>query len=402
MLIDSINRTSSAQLYINKRNYLYQKNYMDKNIKKYNNINFKGKFDTQLNLSKQVDSIIKDRDFSQKLMNIVKENKGYLGEGLSNKAYSLACIKYPKFVLRVPKITTLNDLNLNFRIVKDPFPNNNFGQAVATNPKGIEILKFNNGISHGVSSDIIENGHLINHEIAIKFLSELRQISNFKDSAYIDLAQQFKIINENNNYFVDGNPNNILVESSKEKFNLIDLIDKNVIPMYENYINDENTMITVLLDSFMHMKLYEKLNKDEQTELEKYSKIIIDKCKNACKEVGIPKSNVPMSDYFDLLMKYDIFIHNRKYSEPWSKKYDKFCCKYSDKIDNITGKEAAPVFKSIIMRIELSEKMSDFYLSFLHYMNLLSDEEIIYIIDNYPNKISEKDLKYLKEKNIVK
>ena len=361
--------------------------------------NFKGAYCPSINSLSKLNVVSKDKNFAQKLKDVINSGHNFLGEGMSNRAYDLKDIGLPDMVLRIPKSAKMSDLSLKFKFIKDEFFGYNFGQAISCNGAGIMLLKKVNGEPHGVSSNIIMNGNQVNHEIAQAFLTQLKNISSFKDSAYVDLAKQFDIVNKTNRYFVDVNPNNLLIDQSKEKFNLIDLLDKNNVPMYEDFKSDVNTMICILIDGLMHMKTYDKLSPEEQKQYIKYSEIIINKCHKAAKIVGLEKSDVPMEHYFDLLMNYDGFTWNRKHHELWSKRYNRLCETYNckSKASEITAPYNTA---ALCKRFDKAGQVPKFYISFLRKMNLLTDEQILEIVEKYPDKIDKFDLDWLIENRV--
>ena len=185
--------------------------------------------------------IWKDKNFAKILDKIISNPSNILGEGISSIVYSLEEFGINDLVIKFPRSCEQKDIYAPFHYVKDICPDLNIGQPIASNTSGISILKKIEGYAHGIPiSNMLNANCKISYIHAKSFLEQLKVLSEFKDSAYIDLAQQFKVINKTNRYFVDTNPNNLMVDVKNQKLTVIDLLDKNQMPMYEKYKSDVN------------------------------------------------------------------------------------------------------------------------------------------------------------------
>ncbi|MBQ7127325.1 zeta toxin family protein [bacterium] len=349
--------------------------------------------------------IWKDKNFAKILDKIISNPSNILGEGISSIVYSLEEFGINDLVIKFPRSCEQKDIYAPFHYVKDICPDLNIGQPIASNTSGISILKKIEGYAHGIPiSNMLNANCKISYIHAKSFLEQLKVLSEFKDSAYIDLAQQFKVINKTNRYFVDTNPNNLMVDVKNQKLTVIDLLDKNQMPMYEKYKSDVNALISLCCDGITHIALYNQLSDSEKKLYKQYSETIIEKCKKAAKIAKLERSEITMGEYYDLEMNYDTFKFNRKHNGPWSNRHNAFRQMYPNIIPSQRicplDKELKTSVTDIIRRFQDTEQIPDYYLSSMYNMKLLDNENIIEIIEQIPEKISKIDMEYFVQNRV--
>ncbi|MCQ2958096.1 MAG: hypothetical protein MJ180_04230 [Candidatus Gastranaerophilales bacterium] len=200
---------------------------------------------------------------------------------------------------------------------KMQLPKHNFGQPIATNNDNIIIMKKLNGIPNSVNNywrliDYIKNHGEVTESASKEYLSKLRILINFPQSAYNKLAEQLLYIDKKSDFTDFINPNNLLLDKKNKQFNLIDMVDmidmndyltkRNVSPviiLLSSVLTDllktkhngdiSYYMYSLLLDSKLQPYFLDKLSKGEQEEVITISREVIDKCKKALKKCNYPK-----------------------------------------------------------------------------------------------------------------
>ena len=258
---------------------------------------------------------------------------------------------------------------------------------------------------HGIKRSKLATQHNIpTREDATTFLQQLKTIASLDNIFYKSLANQLRQINESGKFFVDINPNNLTVDVRNNKLSVNNLLDKTQIPCFENYTNDANTMITLILDVQMHTKFLEKLSNTQRKEMINASKTIIQKCQNACHQAGILQSQTSVYNYFDNRNKFETFKSGKPEIESFDKEsFNIFCELYKEILPinttNNNSSEQVDVkkLKSLFMNTEVIGKK---YLPFLYEYNKINLSDLTEIIETNPNKISKDDIDYFIEKRV--
>ncbi|MCD4781155.1 MAG: methyltransferase domain-containing protein [Candidatus Omnitrophica bacterium] len=125
----------------------------------------------------------------------------------------------PGYSLQVPELSEFEE---RLQTVQDPFPNRNFGQAIARYGNFF-ILKRQAGFVGGVpawSEATFEEKDRV-------FEQYLDATATMPQTAYNDLAASIQTVDRSGFRF-DPNPNNILVDRARDKFNIVDIKVKNL------------------------------------------------------------------------------------------------------------------------------------------------------------------------------
>ena len=171
-----------------------------------------------------------------------------MGKGREGTAYKID--KMPEYVVKIPNSYHIKDnIKENFTELKDDFPFNNFGQAIAAKSDNIQILKRVFGNPHDPLMDkISKQNNKLFLEDAILALNQISNISKFPIKSYIKFAQLINIINQHPIFCVDMlNPNNLMVDNKNKNLQLIDLFNKNKNPILEDFKGDVHSMINLIL-----------------------------------------------------------------------------------------------------------------------------------------------------------
>ena len=226
------------------------------------------------------------------LIKSISNNNNLLGEGREGDVFQIE--KLSKYVIKIPKNYSIEKLKGNFIKIKDNFPSINFGQAIASNSDGIQILKRVYGQAHGpLMGKISKQQNKLVYNDAIMTLNQIIEIGKFPLKSYIDFAEQIKIINEHPVFCIDMlNPNNLMVDIKNKKLQLIDLFDRNKIPLLEDFYGDIHSMINLILCALYHSEIYHLLNDCERKELKSAVKEVVYKCEISSIIVGLPLSKL--------------------------------------------------------------------------------------------------------------
>ena len=215
--------------------------------------------------------------------NIKDEN--LLGEGMNSKVYYFDDPNLDNWVLKVDKKTFKKQTNDLFLISRDNFIGQNFGQEVATAGERYRILKKVTGTIHSIDdwSDRVDKSCTVTKKEAQSFLCSIKEIAEFPEKSYFVYAEALKKLSEKGYKQDSINPNNILIDYENQKINVIDFF----VADDPAHVNTSYDLSSVLLDFTLFESFYEKLSKNEQKELVRYSKAIIKKCRKAAKMAGI-------------------------------------------------------------------------------------------------------------------
>lgn len=232
----------------------------------------------------------------------VKEENA-AGSGCWSDVYFIP--EAPDYVLKVNhNIKPFEIAKYKMQQIPDEFPFDNFGQKIADNGRGAYILKKADGVMLGFKNPG-EPGRP-NAEDAQLVLAQIKSISQFPIESYINLASDLKKINQSKTYRIDfSNANNMLIDYAKKEFNIVDLTEKSEMKELKNISHDVNDMISLLVNVCFHGSVYEKLpSNEEKEELKKYSKMVINKCREAAKAAGLNNSGETAVQKFEKMNDY--------------------------------------------------------------------------------------------------
>ena len=95
----------------------------------------------------QLKKMYNEEPIEKILIKSISNDNNLLGEGREGDVFQIE--KLSKYVVKIPKNYSIEKLKGNFIKIKDNFPSINFGQAIASNSDGIQILKRVYGQAHG-------------------------------------------------------------------------------------------------------------------------------------------------------------------------------------------------------------------------------------------------------------
>jgi len=145
---------------------------------------------------------------------LTKEN--YLGRSLFTRAYLIPGLD--EYVLKVPFFSSGKPIFWDeIKILSDPFPDMNLGQAIAQVGKKAFILKRQYGVPTGVS-------YMDNKKVKAHYTAQLERAARMPQSAYNQFANIIIEINSRGYYF-DSNPGNVLIDEEQLAFNVIDVMN---------------------------------------------------------------------------------------------------------------------------------------------------------------------------------
>ena len=225
---------------------------------------------------------------------IINDSDNLLGEGQEKLVFSITNISDYVIALFKSKFNPKAGI-AEIKSVKDLLSKFNFGQCIADNNNGIQILRRVNGEPNLLPNwfsrvhSFAQNGD-ITREDALLVLEKLRQLENFPQDSFDLLVQKINYLNKKNIRIDTINPNNVLVESNSKEINLVDIDfnfhNSNIKPPFNGY----NDVAYLLLDMMLHNVYLEKLPVAKKIEFIKVTKNLIRKLKNSADRLGLSSS----------------------------------------------------------------------------------------------------------------
>lgn len=353
----------------------------------------------------QLKKIYNEEPIEKILIKSISNDNNLLGEGREGDVFQIE--KLSKYVVKIPKNYSIEKLKGNFIKIKDNFPSINFGQAIASNSDGIQILKRVYGQAHGpLMGKISKQQNKLVYNDAIMTLNQIIEIGKFPLKSYIDFAEQIKIINEHPVFCIDMlNPNNLMVDIKNKKLQLIDLFDRNKIPLLEDFYGDIHSMINLILCALYHSEIYYLLNDCERKELKSAVKEVVYKCEISSIIVDLPLSKLCPEELYDRVMDFCRFKKSFKEKDNYlSDKYREFKDLYPNILPNYKKKfipfNQKIFFKKLKSRLVLCDILQPFYLMYLYHNKKLDDNDITEIFNIIPEKIPQKDFQYFSKQRL--
>ena len=233
----------------------------------------------------------------QKVMESISE-RNLIGEGRNSKVYKFFDNSFDKYVIKVLKPNSSNQIELNV------LPEYNFGQAIFKIQDNIYILKKQNGIQHGFIDWEKQCQCLkIEREKAQNFVKSVKRISEMPNETFDEFARKTKYITDNGYKSDSINPNNLLIDYKNNEINVIDYFKTN------NEIKSKNSyldMACCILDFLNFERIYSALPESEQKEFINVAKLIMEKCYNSAKKVGL---STDKRDYEEFLSRVSTILN---------------------------------------------------------------------------------------------
>lgn len=280
-------------------------------------VNFGKRYSYEMYL-KQIHSVYN----KQPVLTVIGENinpKNRIGSGFSADVFRDRQI--PDYLYRIERnrFNPKTSFNAVMQEIKSSPEVPNFGQPVATNHNGLNIIKKVNGKSHSIpnwTKKILGmfNGNENLSRSEIKYIiDETREIASYPEKSFEQLARKIKMLSINSKNEIDFfNPNNLLIDKPNKTFNIVDL--------WENLTdggNGSDSVVALFLDPLMYNDVLSSLNpKDKKTFVDN-GKIIIEKILNACEKAGLKRNQDYVSGAYT---KFD----NKRHCDWAAPKFDTF------------------------------------------------------------------------------
>lgn len=172
--------------------------------------------------------------------------------------------------------------------VKNELYSYNFGQPVADNNNGVEVLMKCDGEPYSFRDwyDVVDNG-LESAGDVHRLVEQMTKIADFPQESFDNFAKKVYFLKNIARKEPDlFNPNNILVDYKNKVFNLID-IDKQFcaspVPLYLD------TLVSTFTEGHMPGDVLNLLNENGRAKYANSAKIIEEKCKKALIKQGFTK-----------------------------------------------------------------------------------------------------------------
>lgn len=271
----------------------------------YSNITF-GKNLSYSDFLVSIRRVYKNKSLKNVILSTINNKENFIGSGFSANAYEIPGIQ--DYIIRIErkKFTPQNFINSTIREGKQNELAPNFGQYIATNGHGFYINKKVIGESHSLpdwSNTIqrIQAGEDIKHRDAKLFLSKIKQLSEFPQNSFDEIAKNINLLNKYTKSEIDIiNPNNLIIDNNTKHIGVIDLWYKHIDNGSQEPYNGIDSLINLMLDPFIHKKVYNKLSHSDKEKLIEYSTHIINKVFEAGKNNGLSRTkNNAMLIYTD-------------------------------------------------------------------------------------------------------
>jgi len=235
------------------------------------------------------------------------------------------------------------DKVLPFTKVDLRFPKYSFSQTFLTNNYDIEIEEFIKWTPNSVDDYIsvikyICDNNSATQDMAKQYLEKINLFKDFPIEAYDKFAKQLEYLKDNGQFIDSANPNNLLIDTEWKEFNLIDLFTQEFQDAHKKIIKEEiveewasiHDMICILLDSKFHPYYLEKLNNDEQNDIIKISKFVIDNCITAWIKTKLSRKWNLMKTIHSLIPHWHPIFNENCY-----RRYTEFLELYDDKFSKL-------------------------------------------------------------------
>lgn len=271
----------------------------------YNDISF-GKSLNYKDFLISMRKVYKNKSLKNVILSTINDEKNYIGSGFSANAYDIPGI--PDYIIRIErnKFTPQNFIHSAIKEEKQNVLAPNFGQYIATNEQGFYINKKVIGESHSLpnwSNTIqkIQAGEEIKHRDAKLFLNKLENLSEFPQTSFDEIAKNINLLNKYTKSEIDIiNPNNLIIDNKTKHIGIIDLWYRHIDNGSHEPYNGTDSLINLMLDPFIHKKVYNKLSNSDKDKFIEYSTRIIDKVLDAGKNNGLSRTkNNAMQIYKD-------------------------------------------------------------------------------------------------------
>lgn len=172
----------------------------------------------------------------------------------------------------------------------DVFPNNNFGQAIASLGnivrENIQVIIKQDGKPNGISNWLQINFRKLLPQNILEFITQLKRVSIVRENAYDVLTKEVMAITNKGLNFDFSNPQNVLVHED-EALNLVD-IDLRREPSTGNCAEFIPTsLVHSLIDEIHFPQVYQSANTEQRNELKTYAGAIKSKIERSAKKNAI-------------------------------------------------------------------------------------------------------------------
>lgn len=240
--------------------------------------------------------VYKNKSLKNVVLSTINDKNNFIGSGFSANAYDIPGIS--DYIIRIErnKFTPQNFINSTIREEKQNELAPNFGQYIATNRFGFYINKKVIGESHSLPDwanaiQRIQSGEDIIHRDAKLFLNKIKNLSEFPQTSFDEIAKNINLLNKYTESEIDIiNPNNLITNNNTKHIGIIDLWYKHIENGSHEPYNGTDSLINLMLDPFIHSKVYNKLSNTDKDKLIEYSTLIINKALEAGKNTGLSRT----------------------------------------------------------------------------------------------------------------
>lgn len=264
----------------------------------------------------------------QSVLKIISENinsNTKIGSGFSADVYRDRQISDYLYRIERNRFKPQTSFNIELQGINTSPDVPNFGQPVATNNNGLNIIKKVNGKSHSIPNwtqrilGMFNRNENLSHSEIRYIIDETQEISSYPEKSFEQLARKIKMLSLNSENEIDFfNTNNLLIDKPNKTFNIVDLWEKSTVGG-----NGTDSVVALFLDPLMHNEVLSALGqKDKKTFIEN-GKIIIEKILNSCEKAGLKRNQDYVSGAYT---KFD----NKRHCDWAAPRFDEFKYTFRD------------------------------------------------------------------------
>lgn len=235
---------------------------------------------------------------SYEKLSAIATDENFLGEGGNASVFAIPGSE--QYVVRIQHRAWTAPTEGDIEPVEDPLPDINVGQAVAR-MGNVFILKRQEGVPAGLTHADIKRLGLTHEAANADYLQRTSLAASLPQQAYDELAELLEILNEKGYNFDPSKPNNILVDTEKQKFNLVDLDPRDP---NSDYRNNLTSMVIPLMNNSYAWKVEDP---DMEQQLASQRGAILDKAIQAS-----IKAKLPIPDEQDSSLNYSFKMANKE------------------------------------------------------------------------------------------
>lgn len=320
-----------------KRNNIAANNINNCYKKQYDAVSFLGNIPLNINrlwvdFANKVTKEYPNKKIEQVITESFLDSKNIIGEGFDKIVFNIP--KVGEYVAAFLKNAKNINNQKNFKSIRDLLPKYYFGQAIGGNNQYI-VMKKINGKSHSIHNwqpkfwDVSLNNGKVSKLDAENFLCDLKSIEQFPQDSFVDLARQLKYLTNNHIRIDSINPNNVMIDTSRQKMQFIDLLEQfPIFATIKPQINCTRDIENILCDALLNPQYLSVLGHNDANELRRVTQNISCKSRIAGEMANLSNDSKIAEQLYVLMRQHN--INNGHISPNFLEYYKTFIETYKD------------------------------------------------------------------------